>query len=827
MAGDKMVKYALAYAAQGWPVIPLHTPVVGKDKEGKPTVVCSCGKAADCDSIGKHPRVRHGLEEATTDEGQVRAWWKRWPDANIGVVTGPESGLWVLDVDGEEGVASLKALQEEKGKLPRTLTQKTGGGGYHLLFAYPLDKDGQPLELHNRVGFRPKLDIRAEGGYVVVAPSMHRTGKRYEWLKGREPGSGTGLAAVPEWLIEESKRRKTKGAISGDSTSVKEIDPKRVLAGVPKGKRDETLFRYACSLRERGVPQKEAVALVLLAAANCDPPFPETQAVEKVKSAWRYKRGPAEEDDRPRLELLPGHDKENALAAAQLMLKIKYPIFLRDKTLVRIYQLPQEVKVIRGSLTRPAGSVTLEPVEPIWLASEIESLFHVVRMDMRKGVFVDARFPVNLARVMIAHRDVAGWRPLDAVVHTPLLLPTGQWIGTPGYHQTPLGGFYLDLPAAGNSTGAGGGWREPDADKIVAEEAVESILSHFKYMAWSDTLSKAAGLSAVITAVMRPLFSSAPMHAIDAPTAGTGKSLFARAISILVTGGEPSTYSWSRDKNENGKWIGAALRSGDVLIVIDNIDTVVDDADLAQILTNDHKAVRVLGESKVEKLPTRIMFLATGNNLIFRGDMTRRVITIRLDAGTEDPELRDIPQDLIQETIEKRQELVWAVQTIMRAWYMDGKKDAGDPPFGLPKLGSFTDWSDVRYALHWLGYPDVVDTIRQAKEADPSRNEIIAVYRNWHRVFHDTPVSTKEVCATMDVDFQTILLSIAGKADKIDTKRLGYWLRAHRDTPVDGLILRRHGSRKKGYQWAVEQTVTLSEAQGVGSQSMLFQENAG
>ncbi len=81
---------AARYAEQGWCVLPLHHPVEGG---------CSCGTTG-CTNIGKHPRLTGGFREATTDTEQIRTWWDRWPDANIGIAPAP-SGLVVIDVDDD------------------------------------------------------------------------------------------------------------------------------------------------------------------------------------------------------------------------------------------------------------------------------------------------------------------------------------------------------------------------------------------------------------------------------------------------------------------------------------------------------------------------------------------------------------------------------------------------------------------------------------------------------------------------------------------------------------------------------------------------------
>lgn len=174
---------ALWYARRGYPVFPLHSV----DERGR----CSCG--AECGRAGKHPRIPNGHGGATTDEGRIRRWWSRWPDANIGIPTGERSGLLVLDIDAH-GFTSLDGLEEEHGQLPETLTVKTGGGGMHVYLKYP---PGSGIRNSaGRVGLG--LDLRGEGGYVVAPPSRTDKGA-YAFLDRlpREP---------PEWLLQAARR---------------------------------------------------------------------------------------------------------------------------------------------------------------------------------------------------------------------------------------------------------------------------------------------------------------------------------------------------------------------------------------------------------------------------------------------------------------------------------------------------------------------------------------------------------------------------------------------------------------------------------------------
>lgn len=171
---------ALDYSRRGWSVIPVHS--IGRR-------ACTCGRP-DCASPGKHPRVAWtAATEEPASEEQVQEWWRRWPDANVGVVTGRVSGVVVLDVDprngGDESLADLVA---ELGELPPTLTSRTGGGGRHTWFTAP------PWPLPS-VELAPGIDLKAESGMVVAPPSRHASGGAYVWAD-----ADSNVAELPDWV---------------------------------------------------------------------------------------------------------------------------------------------------------------------------------------------------------------------------------------------------------------------------------------------------------------------------------------------------------------------------------------------------------------------------------------------------------------------------------------------------------------------------------------------------------------------------------------------------------------------------------------------------
>jgi hypothetical protein len=118
----------------------------------------------------------HGLTNATTDLNLIRTWWERWPFANIAICTGPQSGLFMIGPDGQEGIGAVAELEEHLGVLPRTPQSKTGRGGQHRLFRWPEGGGISNADKHRGV----PIDLRGAGGYFVAAPSRNLNGP-YVW----------------------------------------------------------------------------------------------------------------------------------------------------------------------------------------------------------------------------------------------------------------------------------------------------------------------------------------------------------------------------------------------------------------------------------------------------------------------------------------------------------------------------------------------------------------------------------------------------------------------------------------------------------------------
>lgn len=188
MEAAATLEHALFYASLGWKVFPVHSVDAG--------AFCTCGDQG-CRHVAKHPRTVNGLKDASDDEALIRAWWERWPDANIGVRTGEESGIWVLDVDLKNGGDVTYQELATDHQAVEGVRQITGSGGWHLVFAW--DHAAPPAR--TRTSVLPGVDVRGAGGYVVVPPSLHETGNRYRWAEDSSPDEAD-VKPAPSWLLE-------------------------------------------------------------------------------------------------------------------------------------------------------------------------------------------------------------------------------------------------------------------------------------------------------------------------------------------------------------------------------------------------------------------------------------------------------------------------------------------------------------------------------------------------------------------------------------------------------------------------------------------------
>jgi hypothetical protein len=245
-----MLEVARGYMERGWHVFPV---------------------------TGKVPATEHGLNDASTDESMAASWWGTSSGRGIGLATGKTSGVWVLDLDGEEGREAFVALQEREGRIDRTLAARTGNG-VHLYFRMPANADVRNSA--SKVG--PHIDVRGSGGYVVAPPSPHPSGKAYAWVEGRSPAD-VRPANAPRWLLDL--------VLAPQNRTVPVAVP--VEDSIGEGGRNHTLTSLGGTMRRRGMA-REAILAALRAEndAKCVPPLDDNEVVRIAESVSRYEPDP-------------------------------------------------------------------------------------------------------------------------------------------------------------------------------------------------------------------------------------------------------------------------------------------------------------------------------------------------------------------------------------------------------------------------------------------------------------------------------------------------------------------------------------------------------
>lgn len=764
----------------------------------------------------KRPRTPNGFKDATTDPGQIRQWWTRWPDALIGMPTGAPSRVIALDVDndrdtGRDGDASLAALVAAHGPLPETVESLTPRGGRHLLFLHP--GPGHRVKCStSEIG--PALDVRGDGGYIILPPSRLPDGRGYEWEGSSDPEEGHRAAAAPDWLL----------ALVTEPDHPKPAPVPPSGERIPEGQRNAFLFSLGRSLRAKGL--SEAAILAALQAENaarCDPPLDPGEVTQTAASAAKPAPGRSPEYDKPRLV----HPPETAappppsapsegrpvvqIRAGELSAVCDKAQAILEAAPCEIYQ--QGTRLVRlGTAADLGDSPTWErePTAPVLHGlvgpSMLDALSrHVafVKLDGRRDKEVPADPPGRLAEVLLSREG--RWRFPRLLGHTecPCVTPQGRLIDAPGY-DPHSGLFVMSHPLQGQRI-----LRSPTPDLARAALAVlREWLGTFPFQTPED---ESAALAAALTGVHRRAIRTAPLIANSATTAGTGKSFLAECIAVLATGRTPALFTVGSVAEELEKRLDAMLLNGDQVAVLDNIERPLKSDALCTVATQPMKSVRVLGLSRTVDCPTNTALVLTGNNLVLLGDLQRRHLLIRLDAGCERPEQRVFNRHPVEYTREKRAELLHAALTIPLAYVA-----AGRPEVDAPAFGSFEDWDLlIRRALIWVGLPDPLKATESMRDEDHELAGIRALLPLWWDIWGDRPVSPSQIIeqATPPGSFPPpseraaalaeALQGVMGDGGKQPAQALGYKLRAWQGRIVDGFKITKAPRGMNGVRYAL------------------------
>ena len=334
--------------------------------------------------------------------------------------------------------------------------------------------------------------------------------------------------------------------------------------------------------------------------------------------------------------------------------------------------------------------------------------------------------------------DLESWEgipPLTGLLTAPTLRPDGTVLTTPGYDT--LTGLHLcfatPFPAI-----------PEHPDYFSACAALDVLQEPFDNFPFEAPHHRSAVLAAILSLLARYAVESVPLFAIRATTPGTGKTLLADIISIIATGRIAAKMVQSRDEEEEKKCLLAIALDGDPLVVIDNVKGPLGSPALDAAITGQSTKGRLLGKNETREAPIVTVFLATGNQMTFQGDLARRVVPIDLLADVEHPEERSgfAHPDLRAYVVRQRPQLVVAALTLLRAYCLEGR-----PAQGLTPYGSFEEWSDlIRSALVWAGAADpCLGRVGLQATSDDVYEGLAELLEAWHACYGEKAATLKTV----------------------------------------------------------------------------------
>lgn len=746
----------LRYSGGGLKPILLHAPL----GQG-----CSCGKAHDVtssgsSSIGKHP-ISGNWQKRELSVDQLRDQLARLKfTPNIGMVLGkqPSTGEYLIAVDVDDAERFAK-LEEELGALPET-PRCDSGRGYRLFYVAPPEIDTDNISNVTGLGGEPGVDVKVEGGQVVVAPSLHANGKRYVWTRA-------GLVApMPvQWAMRLLKKLEKPKFVEKYTPAqmnrpgyartraeryleVAVTNQARALAACGQGMRNNTLFNSACEMfrycggmhlshkwqwvhdellraaRTAGLPEPEVrktlasaertvresgevkAPMVLADPAVTLPPGAPQPEGEHVGEFLEDQPEPVP-GNRPVIkvntELL--ENANQAIAA----LRSDGNLYQRDGMLVCVTRVTKEemeasphVEIDDAITHRQLveGSPQIHILSRAVIKSRLSKVAVFQKWVQSSGGYKFVLPPEDI----VGHvHDVGEWpgiRLLTSVTETPTFGPNGVIMQKPGYD--PVTG-YLYIP--GCSFPEVKDERTSQSDAKWALGMLNEVFADFPYVNESH---RSVPIAAILTLIARPAIAgSVPAILFDASTRGSGKTLQTDAIAMIATGRGAPRMNYTSDDVELEKILGGYALKGSPFICLDNVPAMrpFGGGPLDRCITaRDKVDLRILGRSQVPTLLWRALIMATGNNMTLYGDTSRRVLMARLEPTEESPEHRTkfAHQDLLKFIGSTRPRLVSAALLILRSYWR-----AGRPDMGCARWGSFEEWSRlIPHAIVFAGGAD-------------------------------------------------------------------------------------------------------------------------
>jgi hypothetical protein len=774
LASSKAIVWARFYASKGWHVFPLH-PLTS-------TGECGCGP--NCRNPGKHPMVEDWPNVASVDPAKIGEWWMANPERGIGIVTGERSGLTVLDVDGDEGAASLTKYQNGEG-MPATPCVVTRPGRFHYYFQY------NPAVKSEAGKLGAKLDTRCDGGFCVAPPSRHATGPMYTWFQKPTLPLAEWPAFFSAKIIPFSKSKAGRPEherfnpdnphdVSSIQQALEFVDPD-----------DEERWTQIGWIMGRAFRQSDAGYALYSAWAARSRKYDRKvtkehyyeaskKPIEHLKTTkhiyeWATANGFDQWSFDKRRNIIIQEGAHNiVIDTAVATLALSGGLYDRATKMVRVVTV-REAKALglrlpgQARIQRDEDMPTLVEVEPEWLRYRLGELARFYKDQQLTNC------PPDVARGILSLAKWEGIPFLRSVAHAPFLRSDGTICDQPGFDDASSvllweNDAILPVPVA------------PTLSDALA--ALERVLEPFSEIPFCADRHRAAFLAFVLTLAARPILPVVPGTIFDAPTAGTGKTLCVECASVMVYGIAPSVRSFPTEGDELRKVLGSAALAGDLLIMFDNIKagSLITGASLNAYMTAEATADRILGQSRTPRMVNTTTLAFTGNNIGALGETIRRTLRVQLDADTPNPEKRRFKIPNLKKYLrEHRPELLRDVLTILRAFVVAG---APSPEKRRPLLGSFERWDElVAGCLLWLGMDDPLLTQEDMRGDDTESDDMDEVFRQLLNFRPDgSEFQVRDLMNSGGKDLMMAFRSVLEcQGSDVTAKLIGQWLKAHKN----------------------------------------------
>ncbi len=754
---------------------------------------------------GKVPTLKKWQDRDRETLEQALAWAAK---GNVGIRTGSNSGIVVIDVDPGGDAGPLN--------LPATATVRTGRDGLHFYYRchVPVRNSAGKLGKH--------IDVKADRGQVVFPGSIHPdTGQRYEWFTDFEPWN-VEIADLPADIIErlagqERPKRETAAEQSQAKVSryVKQaIDLEcEAIAKASEGQRNDTLNRASFNLGTLiggGYVERSVIEDALTAAAE-QAGLSTSEITATLRSG--LDAGVAE----PRYVQLRPSQNDQPVTAPEVEPSPAPKYSRRDDTTILtpgahktdsedyieqtsdaftgkiIERLPDSAIYRKDCMP---GEVLGEPGKRRWVDFTDNQMVLVIDRHCRLAKWVTHRkketqvqvyqpcTKQNAALTIAAARQRPGIRDLNLMVTYPVYGPDWKRI-QPGWHD----GLFYDQPP--ELAGI-----EAESDCEVIHNVLYELVVDFPFKSEADR-HNFFGL--LLTPLIAPAIDgNRPMHMLLSPLERTGKTKLVEEVfgGVIIGKQTPAMQITARDE-ERDKRILSLLLSGETMLHLDNLPPYIDSATLASLLTATTYRGRMLGSNRVVSLPNNLTVVSSGNNVQASGEIIKRSVPIILQPATANPENRCDFQhrDLRGYVRENRRLILSCLLGLIENWIGAGK------PMHASTMGGFEDWSGaIGGILRVNAFKEWRANEKEWREAaNPKGTELENFVESWHEKFKENEVTAKELMLLAGEN--DLFLDVLSKpTPQAQGSSFGRMLGRYVDAPIGNWIIRREKRGKAIYR---------------------------